>query len=81
MNKNILISREETINTYLILNTLCIGPGTEGMIVKVFSPKNSAKILAFFAQTTVASCKNSIITLFLVKNANFFADVKNHIKL
>jgi hypothetical protein len=30
-----------------------IRPGTDVMIFKKFSPKNSAKILAFFTQTTV----------------------------
>jgi hypothetical protein len=28
------------------------------MIFKIFSPKNLAKILAFFAQTAAAFCKN-----------------------
>jgi hypothetical protein len=28
------------------------------MILKLFSPKNLAKILAFFAQTTAVFCKN-----------------------
>jgi hypothetical protein len=27
------------------------------MIPKIFSPKKSAKILAFFAQTTASACK------------------------
>jgi hypothetical protein len=44
------------------------------MILKIFSPKNSAKILAFFAQTTASFCKNLIITLFFEKNAHFFAE-------
>jgi hypothetical protein len=29
------------------------------MILKIFSPKNLAKILAFLAQTTARFCKNS----------------------
>jgi hypothetical protein len=33
------------------------GTGADGMIVKIFSPKNLAKILAFFAQATVSFCK------------------------
>jgi hypothetical protein len=33
-------------------------PGTDVMILKIFSPKNSAKILPFFAQTTARFCKN-----------------------
>jgi hypothetical protein len=44
------------------------------MIFKIFSPKNLAKILAFFAQPTARFCKNRIITLFFEKNANFFAE-------
>jgi hypothetical protein len=43
------------------------------MILKIFSPKNLAKILAFFAQTTASFCKNMIITLFFEKNSNFFS--------
>jgi hypothetical protein len=41
------------------------------MIFKILSPKNLAKILAFFAQTTASFCKNVVITLALEKNANF----------
>jgi hypothetical protein len=33
-------------------------PGTAVMILKIFSPKNLAKKLAFFAQTTASFCKN-----------------------
>jgi hypothetical protein len=33
-------------------------PGTDVMILKIFSPKNLAKILAFLAQTTASFCKN-----------------------
>jgi hypothetical protein len=32
--------------------------GTDVMIFKIFSPKNLAKIFAFFAQNTVSFCKN-----------------------
>jgi hypothetical protein len=32
-------------------------PGTDVMIFKIFSPKNLAKILAFFAQTAATFCK------------------------
>jgi hypothetical protein len=42
------------------------------MILKMFSAKNLAKILAFFAQTTISFCKNLILTLVFEKNANFF---------
>jgi hypothetical protein len=34
------------------------GLGTDVMIFKIFSPKNLAKIFAFFAQTTVSFCEN-----------------------
>jgi hypothetical protein len=44
------------------------------MILKIFSPKNLAKILAFLAQPTASFCKNLIITLVFEKNANFFAE-------
>jgi hypothetical protein len=44
------------------------------MIVKIFSPKNLAKIFAFFAQNKAKICKISIITLVFEKNANFFAE-------
>jgi hypothetical protein len=44
------------------------------MIFKIFSPKNLAKILALFAQTTASFCKNLIITLVFEKNANIFAE-------
>jgi hypothetical protein len=32
--------------------------GTNVMILKIFSPKNLAKMFAFFAQTIVSFCKN-----------------------
>jgi hypothetical protein len=44
------------------------------MIFKIFSPKNLAKILAFFAQTSVVFAKIVIITLVLRKTPNFFAE-------
>jgi hypothetical protein len=43
------------------------------MILKIFSPKNSAKKLAFLTQNKAKLCKNLIITLVFEKNANFFA--------
>jgi hypothetical protein len=49
-------------------------PGTDVRILKIFLPKNLAKILAFIAQTTDSFCKNIIITLVFEKNANFFAE-------
>jgi hypothetical protein len=42
------------------------------MILKIFSPKNLAKILAFFAQTTLIFCKNLIITLVFEQKRQFF---------
>jgi hypothetical protein len=44
------------------------------MIFRIFSPKNFAKKLAFFAQNKAKLCKNWIITLVFKKNANFFAE-------
>jgi hypothetical protein len=41
------------------------------MILKIFSPKNLAKILAFLIQTTASFCKILIITLVFEKNAIF----------
>jgi hypothetical protein len=49
-------------------------PGTDVMIFKIFSPKNLAKKLAFFAQNKAKLCKNWIITLVFEKNDNFFAE-------
>jgi hypothetical protein len=44
------------------------------MILKIFSPKNAAKKLAFFTQNKAKLCKILIITLVFEKNANFFAE-------
>jgi hypothetical protein len=44
------------------------------MIFNIFSPKNLANKLAFFAQTTASFCKKVIIKLVFEKNANFFAE-------
>jgi hypothetical protein len=44
------------------------------MIFKIFSPKNSAKKMAFLTQNKAELCKNLIITLVFDKNANFFAE-------
>jgi hypothetical protein len=49
-------------------------PGTDVRIFEIFSPKKSAKKLAFFTQNKAKLCKNFIITLFFDKNANFFAE-------
>jgi hypothetical protein len=42
------------------------------MIFKIFSPKKSAKKLAFLTQNKAKLCKNFIITLVFEKNAKFF---------
>jgi hypothetical protein len=44
------------------------------MIFLIFSPKNLAKIFAFFAQTTATFCKNCDHNIGFEKNANFFAE-------
>jgi hypothetical protein len=44
------------------------------MIVKILSPKNSTKKLAFLAQNKAKLCKDFIITLVFEKNANCFAE-------
>jgi hypothetical protein len=43
------------------------------MIFYIYSPKNSAKKLAFLTQNKAKLCKMLIITLVFEKNANFFA--------
>jgi hypothetical protein len=47
---------------------------TDVMILKIFSPKNFAKKLAFFTQNKTKLCKNFFITLVFEKNANYFAE-------
>jgi hypothetical protein len=44
------------------------------MIFLIFSPKNSAKKLAFSTQNNAKLCKILTITLVFEKNANFFAE-------
>jgi hypothetical protein len=46
--------------------------GTDVMIFKIFSPKNSAKKLALLTRNKAKLCKILIITLVLEKNAKFF---------
>jgi hypothetical protein len=46
---------------------------TDVMIFSIFSPKNSAKKLAFLTQNKAKLWKILIITLVFEKNANFFA--------
>jgi hypothetical protein len=49
-------------------------PGTDVMVLKIFSPKNSAKKLVFLTQNKAKLCKIWIITLIFEKNANFFVE-------
>jgi hypothetical protein len=44
------------------------------MILKIFSPKTSAKKLAVLTQNKAKLCKILIITLIFEKHANFFAE-------
>jgi hypothetical protein len=48
------------------------GPRTDVMILKIFSPKNLAKIFAFFAQTTVSFCKNCYHNIGFWEKRHFF---------
>jgi hypothetical protein len=47
-------------------------PGTDVMILKIFSPNNLAKILAFFAQTTASFCKNCDHNIGFWEKRHFF---------
>jgi hypothetical protein len=49
-------------------------PGTDIMIFKIFSPKNSAKKLAFLMQNKAKLCKTLIITLVFEKTPIFFVE-------
>jgi hypothetical protein len=49
--------------------------GTDVMIFLKFSPKISAKKLAFLTRNKAKLCKILIITLVFEKNANFFAEI------
>jgi hypothetical protein len=46
--------------------------GTDVMILKIFSPKNLAKIFAYFAQTTVSFCKNCDHNIGFWEKRHFF---------
>jgi hypothetical protein len=48
--------------------------GTDVMIFKIFSPKNTAKKLAFLTQNKAKLCKILIITLVFEKNAKLFGE-------
>jgi hypothetical protein len=56
------------------LSAIVSGPGTDVMIFKKISPKNSATKLAFLTQNKAKICKILILTLVFEKNANFFAE-------
>jgi hypothetical protein len=47
-------------------------PGTDVIVLKIFSPKKSAKELAFWTQNKAKLYKILIITLIFDKNANYF---------
>jgi hypothetical protein len=49
-----------------------LAPGTDVMILKIFSPKNSAKKMAFLTQNKGKLCKILIITLVFEKKSQFF---------
>jgi hypothetical protein len=53
---------------------LCRSPGTDVMILIIFSPKNLAKKLPFLTQNKAKFWKKLIITLVFKKNAIFFAE-------
>jgi hypothetical protein len=63
-----------TMGTVKIVSKRLQRPGTDVMIFKIYSPKNSAKKLAFLTQIKGKLCKILIITLVYEKNANFFAE-------
>jgi hypothetical protein len=48
--------------------------GTDVLIFKIFSPKISAKKLAFLTQNKAKLCKILIVTLVFEKNGKFFAE-------
>jgi hypothetical protein len=61
--------------TYIARKMLQLAsPGTDVMIFQIFSPKISAKKLAFLTRDKAKLCKILIITLIFEKNANFFAE-------
>jgi hypothetical protein len=53
-----------TINlTFSLSFCMYSHPGTDNMILKIFSPQNVAKKLAFLTKNKAKLCKNLIITL------------------
>jgi hypothetical protein len=49
-------------------------PGTDVMILKIFSPENLAKKIGVFYSNKAKLCKSLIIALVFEKNAKFFAE-------
>jgi hypothetical protein len=59
-----------------------VSPGTDVMILKLFSPKKLSKNIGVFAQSTASFCKKFIITSVFEKNAIFSPKIgKNRRKL
>jgi hypothetical protein len=75
--KNRLITERSTLKRAFTLQTPqlhFLRSGTDVMIFKIFSPKSSAKKLAFLTQNKAKLCKMLIITLFFEKKRHFFAE-------
>jgi hypothetical protein len=53
------------------MESRCVSPGADVKILKTFSPKNLAKQIGVFAQTTASFCKNLVITWVFEKSAIF----------
>jgi hypothetical protein len=51
-----------------------MSPGTDAMILKIFSLQNLVEILSFFAQTTASFGEKRIVTLGFEKNAKILAE-------
>jgi hypothetical protein len=59
--------------TFLPAWQICLHPGTDVVILKIFSPKNCRKNWRFYSKTA-SLCKKWIKTLVFKKNANFFTE-------
>jgi hypothetical protein len=57
-----------SFSTKFLLERTCSELSIVLELLKIFAPKNLAKILAFFSQTT------ALVTLVFEKNSNFFAE-------
>jgi hypothetical protein len=53
---------------------LALGPGTDVIILKIFSPKIFGENIGVFCSNYCYVLKKLIITLVFEKNANFFAE-------